>query len=47
VPQELAKSMLIRAFANDVIETIKIEPLKEQINHMIFDHLHRVEVENQ
>ncbi len=47
VPQELAKSMLIRAFANDVIETIKIEPLKEQINHMIFEHLHRVEIDNQ
>ncbi|MEK6552711.1 MAG: Fe-S cluster assembly protein SufD, partial [Bacteroidota bacterium] len=31
VPQELAKSMLIRAFANDVIDTVKIEPLKEQI----------------
>ncbi len=46
VPQELAKSMLIRAFANDVIETIKIEPLKEQINHMIFEHLHRVEIVN-
>lgn len=46
IPQELAKSMLIRAFANDVIETIKIEPLKEQINHMIFQHLHRVEIEN-
>lgn len=47
VPQELAKSMLIRAFANDVIETIKIDPLKEQINHMIFEHLHRVEIENE
>lgn len=46
VPQELAKSMLIRAFANDVVETIKINPLKEQINHMIFDHLHRVEISN-
>jgi len=46
VPQELAKSMLIRAFANDVIEKIKIEPLKEQLNHMIFEHLHRVEIEN-
>lgn len=45
VPQELAKSMLIRAFANDVIETIKIDPLKEQINHMIFEHLHRIEIE--
>ncbi|MCX6175599.1 MAG: Fe-S cluster assembly protein SufD [Ignavibacteriales bacterium] len=47
VPQELAKSMLIRAFANDVIDTVKIEPLKEQINHMIFEHLHRVEVGNE
>ena len=47
VPQELAKSMLIRAFANDVIETLKIEPLKEQINHMIFEHLHRIEIENE
>lgn len=46
VPQEMAKSMLIRAFANDVIEKVKIEPLKEQLNHMIFEHLHRVEIEN-
>lgn len=44
VPQELAKSMLIRAFANDVIETIKINELKEQINHMIFQHLHKIEI---
>jgi len=47
VPQELAKSMLIRAFANDVIESINIDPLKEQINHMIFEHLHRVEIANE
>ncbi len=47
VPQELAKSMLIRAFANDVIETVKIEPLKEQINKMIFEHLHKIDVNNQ
>lgn len=46
VPQELAKSMLIRAFANDVIEKVKIEPLKEQLNPMIFEHLHRIEIEN-
>lgn len=46
VPQELAKSMLIRAFANDVIETIKIDELKEQMNHLIFEHLHRVEIVN-
>jgi Fe-S cluster assembly protein SufD len=46
VPQELAKSMLIRAFANDVVEKIKIEPLREQVNHMIFEHLHRSEITN-
>lgn len=46
VPQELAKSMLIRAFANDVIEKIKIDQLKDQINHMIFEHLHRIEIVN-
>jgi len=46
VPQELAKSMLIRAFANDVIESVKIEPLKEQLNHMIFEHLRKVEINN-
>ena len=46
VPQELAKSMLIRAFANDVIEKVKIEPLKEQLNHMIFEHLKKVEILN-
>ena len=46
VPEDLAKSMLIRAFANDVIESVKIEPLKEQLNHMIFERLHRIEIIN-
>ncbi|MEJ5351333.1 MAG: Fe-S cluster assembly protein SufD [Melioribacteraceae bacterium] len=46
VPQELAKSILIRAFAYDVIESMKIEELKEQINHRIFERLHRVEFQN-
>jgi Fe-S cluster assembly protein SufD len=46
VPQELAKSMLIRAFANDVIEKIKIEQLRAQINHMIFQHLSRIDIED-
>ncbi len=40
IPADLAKSMLIRAFANDVIEPIKIEELKEQLNHQILQHLH-------
>jgi Fe-S cluster assembly protein SufD len=44
VPAELAKSMLIRAFVNDVVEKIKIEELRDEINHMIFNHLHRVEI---
>ncbi|MBL1213070.1 MAG: Fe-S cluster assembly protein SufD [Ignavibacteriae bacterium] len=44
IPAELAKSMLIRAFVNDVIESVKIEPLKEKLNHMIFEQLHRVEI---
>lgn len=46
IPSELAKSILIRAFANDVVESVKIEPLREQLNHMIFEHLHRVEIDN-
>jgi len=46
IPQEIAKSMLIRAFANDVVETLKIDALKEQLNHKIFEHLNRVEIEN-
>ena len=46
VPEDLAKSMLIRAFANDVIESVKIESLKEQLNHMIFERLHRIEIIN-
>ncbi len=40
IPSDLAKSMLIRAFANDVIEPIKIKELKEQLNHQILQHLH-------
>lgn len=44
VPAELAKSMLIRAFVDDVVGKINIEPLREQINHQIFEHLHRVEI---
>jgi Fe-S cluster assembly protein SufD len=47
VPQELAKSMLIRAFTNDVIEKIKIEQLRAQINHMVFQHLSRIDIEDE
>lgn len=44
IPVELANSMLITAFANDVLENIKIPELREKLNHMIFEKLHRVEV---
>lgn len=44
IPADLAKSMLIRAFANDVIEKISLPEFKEQLNHMIFRNLHRTEI---
>lgn len=44
VPEEAAMSMLIQAFANDVVEKIKIDKLREQLNHMIFEHLHQDEI---
>lgn len=44
VPSHIAKSMLIRAFVSDVVEKIKIEELRDQINHLIFEHLQRVEI---
>ncbi len=44
VPADMAKSMLIHAFAEDVLEKVKIESLKEEINHMIFENLKRVEI---
>ena len=44
ISPEYAKSMLIRAFANDVVEAVKIDELREQLNHMIFEHLHRIEI---
>ncbi|VAX24877.1 Iron-sulfur cluster assembly protein SufD [hydrothermal vent metagenome] len=44
IPEEKAKSMLITAFAEDVVSKIKIKELKEKLNHLIFEHLNRVEV---
>ncbi|MCB0729608.1 MAG: Fe-S cluster assembly protein SufD [Ignavibacteriae bacterium] len=43
VPAEAARSMLIRAFVDDVISEINIEEFREKINHTIFEHLHREE----
>ncbi len=44
VSEETAKSMLIRAFAMDVLENIKLDIVKEDLNHKIFKHLHKVEI---
>lgn len=43
VPEESARSMLIRAFVEDVISEIDIDLLREKVNHTIFEHLHREE----
>jgi len=43
VPAESARSMLIRAFIDDVVSQIAIDELKEKVNHTIFEHLHREE----
>lgn len=43
VSAEAARSMLIRAFVDDVVSEVKIDQLKDKINHTIFQHLHRVE----
>ncbi len=43
VPAESARSMLIRAFIDDIVSQISIDELKEKVNHTIFEHLHREE----
>lgn len=44
IPKEKAKSMLITAFAENVVAELKIDKLKDEINHLIFEHLNRDEV---
>jgi len=44
IPEEKAKSMLITAFAEDVVSKVKIKELKDKLNHLIFEHLNRVEI---
>ena len=43
VSEESARSMLIRAFVDDVVSEIKIDELKDKVNHTIFEHLQREE----
>jgi Fe-S cluster assembly protein SufD len=44
IPKEKAKSMLITAFAESVVAEMSIPELKEEINHLIFQHLNRDEI---
>ncbi len=44
IGEDTAKSMLIRAFAADVIENVKIDELRDLLNHKIFEHLQKVEI---
>ncbi len=41
ISRERAISILINAFASDVVEMIKIEPLQEQLENLILEKLHR------
>jgi Fe-S cluster assembly protein SufD len=41
IREDNAKALLMNAFANDIIEHIKIEPLKEKIQHLVFQRLLR------
>jgi hypothetical protein len=40
----MAQSMLIHAFAGDVIEAVNIEQMRDQLNHKLFETLHRDEI---
>ncbi len=42
IPKEMARSILIRAFANDVFEEIKIDEVHEHLNNLIFSKLKNV-----
>lgn len=44
VQEKMAQSMLIHAFAGDVIEAVNIEQMRDQLNHKLFETLHRDEV---
>lgn len=39
IGEEQAKAVLIRAFANDVFDEIKLDPLHEYLNHLVIEKL--------
>jgi Fe-S cluster assembly protein SufD len=42
IPRNIARSMLIRAFANDILVKVEIEKLRELFNQRILEHLNGV-----
>ena len=44
VEDRMAQSMLIHAFAADVFEAVNIDPMREKLNHILFDKLNRAEI---
>jgi Fe-S cluster assembly protein SufD len=42
ISEESARSILIRAFANDVFEEIKIDEVHEHLNNLIFSKLKNI-----
>ena len=44
VQEKMAQSMLIHAFAGDVIEAVNIEQMRDQLNHKLFETLNRDEI---
>jgi Fe-S cluster assembly protein SufD len=42
IDKDKAKSILIKAFASDILDLIKIEQLREQLSNKILERLHRI-----
>lgn len=41
IPENLAKDMLTLAFASDVVGRVKIDPLREQLEQLVYQKLHQ------
>jgi Fe-S cluster assembly protein SufD len=39
IPEKTARRMLIHAFAGEIIERVKCEPVREQLDKIVWDRL--------
>jgi Fe-S cluster assembly protein SufD len=44
IPRNIAKTMLVRAFANDVVEKVSLAEIKEELNELISEKLNSFEI---